>query len=125
MTLLLAIAGAVIAAHANLMVTVINGQNQVNTEQIHAEQALVLSAIDTDAEAAEKNLKFLVDAGLITDPDRRASILEYYEGRETGDGPTLNPGPRVRTSQAVPISDLAQGSPAVRAATRVGELHFE
>jgi hypothetical protein len=35
------------------------------------------------------NLKFLVDAGLISDPDRRKNIEKFLVNRAAGEGPAL------------------------------------
>jgi hypothetical protein len=36
------------------------------------------------------NLRFLLDAGLIVDPDRREKLAAYLKNREQANGPSLS-----------------------------------
>jgi hypothetical protein len=75
------IIGAVLAALANAEVAYVNGVNQRELEDRKGETALVLEAIKTnnDPEKAKVNLQFLVEAGLITEGNRRAQLVTFLK----------------------------------------------
>jgi hypothetical protein len=59
-------------------------------EETKAEGARILQMITTgDPDKAAVNLKFLLDAGLISDADRRKNIQAFLDNRAAGQGPTL------------------------------------
>src|SRR5262249_53722210 len=59
-------------------------------EEGKAEAARILEMIKTgDPDKAADNLKFLIDAGLISDADRRRNIRNFLANRPAGKGPTL------------------------------------
>src|SRR5262249_44334972 len=59
-------------------------------EEGKAEAARILEMIKTgDPEKAADNLKFLLDAGLISDADRRKNIQNFLAHRPAGKGPAL------------------------------------
>ena len=80
--LVLAIAGAALAAIGNLIATYYNSAEQRRLEGVRAGSQLVLEMIKTaDPDKAARNLKFLVDTKLITDASRGAAINGYLEAR--------------------------------------------
>src|SRR5215472_2539677 len=99
--LVLAILAAAIAALGNAAVTWLTGRSQHDLGTTKAEQARVLEEgkaeaarilemIKTgDPEKAADNLKFLLDAGLISDADRRKNIQNFLAHRPAGKGPAL------------------------------------
>src|SRR5262245_56309250 len=69
--LVVAVLAAAAAALGNAVVAVVNGSQQVTLENSKAESARILEMTKTGStEAAANNLNFLLDAGLITEPDR-------------------------------------------------------
>src|SRR5262245_1520933 len=60
-------------------------------EEAKAEAARILEVIKTgnDPDKAAANLKFLLDAGLISDTPRRLSIQVFLDTRQAGQGPAL------------------------------------
>ncbi len=101
--LVLAVLAAAIAALGNAAATLLTGREQIelettkavqarNTEETKAEAARILEVIKTgNPDKAAENLKFLVDAGLISDALRRASIEKFLTERKAGEGPALPP----------------------------------
>jgi hypothetical protein len=97
----LALLAAAIAGLGNAAAIWLNGMEQrkletTKTEQTRsieetkAEAARILEVIRTDnPDKAAANLKFLLDAGLISDADRRASIRTFLDARAAGQGPAL------------------------------------
>jgi len=116
--LVLAVLAAAIAALGNAAAIWLTGRSQHDLETTKAEQtrvleeskaeaARILEMIKTgDPEKAADNIKFLVDAGLISDPDRRKNIQNFLAHRPAGKGPALPVGaiwtPGMRS---VPIGD--------------------
>lgn len=85
-----AIIAAAVAATGNAAVALINGNQQVAVEQSKAESARILEMLKTgDPDKAAKNLEFLLQAGLISDPDRAALIKIFLANRPLGTGPAL------------------------------------
>jgi hypothetical protein len=99
--LVIAILAASIAAVGNATVTWMNGLEQRSLERSRAEQAArleeskaeaerILESIKTlNPEKAAANLKFLLEAGLIMEPSRRASLQKYVEGQPKSTTPTI------------------------------------
>jgi hypothetical protein len=99
--LVLAVLAAAIAALGNAAAIWLTGRSQHDLETAKAEQARVLEEgkaeatrilemIKTgDPEKAADNLKFLLDAGLISDADRRKNIQNFLADRPAGKGPAL------------------------------------
>ena len=99
--LVLAVLAAAIAALGNAAAIWLTGRSQHDLETTKAEQtrvleegkaeaARILEMIKTgDPEKAADNLKFLVDAGLISDADRRKNIQNFLAHRPAGKGPAL------------------------------------
>jgi hypothetical protein len=102
--LVLAVLAAAIAALGNAAAIWLTGIAQRNLETTKTEQARIieeskaeaariLEIIKTgnDPEKAAVNLKFLVDAGLISDADRRKNIQNFLAHRPAGAGPAFDP----------------------------------
>jgi hypothetical protein len=91
--LVVAIFAAAIAAGGNAVVTIVNGVQQRNIEDQKSEQARILEMIKTgDAEKAAGNLQFLLDAGLIDNPERAQKVKAFLAARQPGTGPALPGG---------------------------------
>jgi hypothetical protein len=110
--LVLAVLAAALAAGGNAVVALINGaaqresndlrtaaENKLQAEKASeerqledgkAEAARILEMIKTaDPDKAAVNLRFLLEAGLIVEPNRREKLAAYLKDREQGKGPTL------------------------------------
>ena len=88
--LVLAISAGVVAGFFNAAIAWVNGIQARTVEETRAEAARILEVIKTgDADKAAVNLKFLVDAGLISDIPRRNNIQAFLDIRTTGQGPAL------------------------------------
>jgi hypothetical protein len=112
--LVLAVLAAAVAAGGNALVTWLNGQQARDLEETKAEAARILEVIKTnDTEKAAANLKFLVDAGLISDANRRRNVENFLAHRPAGQGPAL-PFPGVSLQQEK-IVQQQKMSPAVSA----------
>jgi hypothetical protein len=74
----------------NAWVTWFSSQQSRTLEDRKAEAARVLEIIKTgDPEKAAVNLKFLLDAGLISDPDQRKQLQAFLDKTPPGRGPAL------------------------------------
>jgi len=110
--LVLAVLAATLAATGNAVVAFINGVEQRELERTRADAQLalerhkddslqaieeakaeatrILEVIKTnDVEKARNNLDFLNQAGLITNPKRRAELQAYLSKLKPGEGPAL------------------------------------
>jgi hypothetical protein len=95
--LVLAILAATIAASGNAAVVWLTGKTTLALEESKAEAARILEVIKTgDPDKAAKNLEFLVEAGLITEQNRRIQLREYLQKRKPGEGPQLPLAERLR-----------------------------
>lgn len=123
--LVAAIIAAAVAATGNAVVSALNGNSQRQLERDKAEEARILEMIKTgDAESAAENLRFLLDAGLISDVVRTNKLEAYLDRREPGTGPVLPGNTDIDRSRdrddGVP---LALGSEALKkAGLSVGRL---
>ncbi len=85
-----AILAATVAALGNALVSMTNGKLQRELEDQKSEQARILEMIKTgDPDKAAENLKFLLDAGLISNPEIAAKLGTFLSKRQPGSGPTL------------------------------------
>jgi len=88
--LVVAILAASIAALGNAWVTMTNGRLQLRLEDQKAEQARILEMIKTgDPDKAAVNLKFLLDAKLISKAETIKKLSEFLATRMPGSGPAL------------------------------------
>jgi GH24 family phage-related lysozyme (muramidase) len=93
--LIVAILAATVAAFGNALVSYINATSQINVEAQKSEQARILEMIKTGSpDKAAENLRFLLEAGLITDTKIRNQLTQYLSTRKEGSGPAL-PSPFV------------------------------
>ena len=119
--LVVALLAAAAAAFGNALVTLINGSQQralertrgnaqLALEESKAESARVLEMIKTgDSDKAADNLRFLLDAGLISDTDRVARLQAFLEQRNPGAGPSLPaPGSPVQFEQTSALTGAMQ-----------------
>ena len=105
----LAILAAAVAALGNGVVAVINGMSQRGLESQRAEQTRILEMIKTDSpDTAADNLQFLLDAGLILDPQLNRRLSTFLNERPPGTGPVLPTLSRSPPS-AVDIEAIAAG----------------
>jgi hypothetical protein len=120
--LVLAVLAAAIAGFGNAAAIWLNGRQARDLEETKAEAARILEVIRTDnPDKAATNLKFLVDAGLISDDARRASIRTFLASRGAGQGPVLpgwtwNPGLRSTTPEE--IEELIKKDPSAEPTLR-------
>jgi nicrotizing toxin Mtb-like protein len=106
--LAIALAIAALAAGGNVVVAYVNGKAQQRLEETKAEAGQVLEAIRTgNADKAAENLTFLVDAGLIGNPERRNSISAFLSKRQPGRGPSLPPTTARRDPNNRPLNARA------------------
>ena len=112
--LVLAVLAAAVAAAGNALVTWLNGQQARDLEETKAEAARILEVIKTnDTEKAAANLKFLVDAGLISDANRRRNVENFLAHRPAGQGPALPfPGVSLPAEKIVQQQTPPPSSPA-------------
>ena len=110
--LVLAIFAAALAAAGNASLAYINGSAQRSLEETRSDKQLelerekaviqktleetkaetsrILEVIKTgDPDKAVTNLKFLLEAGLITDEGRKKSLKEFLANRKPGEGPSI------------------------------------
>jgi hypothetical protein len=101
--LVIAIFTAAAAAAGNAIVALVNGLQGQQLESARGEAALILEMIKTgDPEKAAVNLRFLLDTGLIRDPERREALrIGLAKPQVPGIGPFL-PGP-APTPAPVPL----------------------
>lgn len=86
-----AIFAAAVAAAGNGLVTWMNDRAQRDLEERKAEAARILEVVKTgDPDKAAKNLQFLIDTGLIADPERLAAMKAYLTTRKPGEGPVVD-----------------------------------
>ena len=120
--LVLAIFAAALAASGNALLAYINGSAQKTLEETKAEASRILEVIKTaDQDQAVTNLKFLLEAGLITDEARRRSLETFLANRKPGEGPSIPP-PGAASSSGHPNYNLpppADNPAQTRAANRL------
>jgi hypothetical protein len=86
-----AIFAAAVAAAGNGLVTWMNDRAQRDLEERKAEAARILEVVKTgDPDKAAKNLQFLIDTGLIADPERLKAMKLYLTTRKPGEGPVVD-----------------------------------
>jgi hypothetical protein len=87
--LVIAILGAAVAGFGNAAVGFLSNMWQRELEAQKAEDSRILEAIKANPQQAAVNLNFLNNAGLITNPQRKANITLLLASREAGTGPSL------------------------------------
>ncbi|WP_422050113.1 hypothetical protein [Shimia sp.] len=103
--LVVAIFAGVFTLLGNAVVSIVQSQNALRLETtkaelnrelelVRTEQARILEMIKTngDAAQAEKNLKFLLKTGLISDKDTADRLSVYFDQTESSDFPTVSVG---------------------------------
>lgn len=127
--LVVAVLATAVGAAGNAAVSYLNGTSQRQLEADRAEQARLLEMIKTgDPDAAAENLSFLVDAGLVTNPDLVKTLRAFLAARKPGSGPALptasgNPliGGITGADDAIPLSQLGVARRSLaRSAAAVG-----
>jgi hypothetical protein len=129
--LLIAIGAAAIAAFGNIYVAVTNGKQGRDLEDRKSEQTRILEMIKTgNPDSAANNLRFLLEAGLITDPDRKQALEGYLASRRQGSGvslPSATPGAVggiIGVDDTVPVAGLPRDHPLSRLTGAVGQIEF-
>lgn len=75
---------------ATLDIEQIRAASEAARLRTRSESELILSVLDTgNPDSAAENLKFILDIGLINDPDLSAKLQRYLEQRAPGEGPAL------------------------------------
>ena len=88
--LIVAILAASIAAISSTAVALVNGIYSRQVDRQRSEEERILEMIKTgNADKAAENLRFLLSAGLITDPSTRSSLETFLNKRKAGSGPVL------------------------------------
>ncbi|SAL88769.1 hypothetical protein AWB74_08722 [Caballeronia arvi] len=109
--LVVAIFAAAVAAAGNAVVALTNGIFQRQLETQTSEHSRILEMIKTgDPDKAATNLKFLLDAGLVADPDNYRKLKAFLDTRKAGSGPTL-PAPESQRIVGQVVTSHAGDSP--------------
>ncbi|MEM0989001.1 MAG: OmpA family protein [Pseudomonadota bacterium] len=87
--LVLSILAAALAALSNAGIAYYNAEVDRQRQLHAAENARILQMLNVEPEQAARNLDFLLQTGLITDPKLRAALSDYLAAREPGTGPSL------------------------------------
>jgi N-acetyl-anhydromuramyl-L-alanine amidase AmpD len=88
--LVLSVLGVTLAAIGNAAVSYITAGQQRELEDRKSEQSRILEMLKTgNADKAAENLRFLVEAGLISDKTLIASLNQFQQQRKPGTGPSL------------------------------------
>jgi hypothetical protein len=121
--LVVAILAAAVAALGNAAVALVNGLQGQTLEDTRAESARILEMVKTgSADKAAENLRFLADAGLVTNTARLAAIRHFLETRSPGQGPFLPSSAVASLTSLAPANLLPSNDPLRRAAGTVGQL---
>ena len=92
--LVVAILAAALAAAGNVLVAIVNGYLQRNLEDKTSEDFRILEMIKTqNPDQNTANLKWLLQANLISDPKRRTDLQALVDKTAPGTGPALTSGP--------------------------------
>jgi hypothetical protein len=107
--LMVAIMTAALAGIINLVLAALNNHYQNETEREKIEAARVAEMVKTgDIKTAIGNLKFLIETGLIRNPDLKKSIQAYLDTHPDS-GPVLPASDRyaIEPTQALPVGSQA------------------
>lgn len=86
--LVVAVGVAALGAFGNIFINFHNAFEEQKQISLSAENARILEMIKIgDPLQVEKNLRFLIEAGLVGDEAIVTNILNYYENVDTGEGP--------------------------------------
>lgn len=108
--LVVAVFAAAVAAMGSALVALLNGRSQRMLEASKAESDRILEVVKTgDPEKAAVNLRFLMDAGLVSEPARVAQLKAYLSTRQAGGGVALpSPGRFAFAKDALASEDVQQ-----------------
>lgn len=137
--LVITILAAALAAFGNAGVTLLNGRQQRGLEKENgerqrqlerdkSEQTRILEMIKTaDPDKAAENLKFLIEAGLVSDVEQQKKLKEFLANREEGTGPSLPAqapyfGGIIGADDAIKIETLTEDSGLKKVSNAVGRL---
>jgi hypothetical protein len=117
--IVVAIGAAMVAGVANAVVSYLNNSGQSELENVKAENSRILEVIKTDdSEKAKKNLRFLLEAGLVLNEETRRRLSDYLKKQLPGEGPSLPVAVRapVATDQRIKFSKVValQGNAKIR-----------
>ena len=105
--LIVAILAASIAAISSTAVALVNGICSRQVDRQRSEEERILEMIKTgNADKAAENLRFLLSAGLITDPSTRSSLETFLNKRKAGSGPVLPTTSADAVARATKLEDL-------------------
>jgi V8-like Glu-specific endopeptidase len=128
--LVVAIIAATMAAVGNAVVSIVNGNLQRQLENQKSEQTRILEMIKTNnPDKAAENLGFLLEAGLISDPEQQTKLKQFLATRKPGTGPSLPSqapqgtiGGITGTDDAVDVKELAEDSSLKKQSVAVGQI---
>jgi hypothetical protein len=81
----------VLALLSNVAVTLINAQESRTLEAMKAEHARILAAIQSPSPNQNaENLSFLLESGLVSNPETAAKIRSFLLQRKPNTGPALS-----------------------------------
>jgi hypothetical protein len=116
--LTLAVASAVFAVLGTWLGAVLQGYNETELERQKFEAALIEKALDTkDQQASARNLLFLLQAGLISDPEGKISALARSPERLPSCAPNLTLFPPSGDGDTVMINGVVvpnEGCPEIK-----------
>lgn len=122
--ILIAVITAAAVAVGNAAVSLMNAGSQVELEREKAEQARILEMIKTgNTETAAKNIKFLLEVGLIRNKETEQSLHSFLVNRKPGEGPSLpSPGTVIASDAAKQLQEFSTLDPIYAASKPVGKL---
>ena len=127
--LFIAVLAAAIAAAGNAIVSYTDGRSERDLEDRKSEQARIQEMIKTgDPDTAARNLKFLVDSGLIADAKTVKALNAYLRNRKPGSGAALPAASGVvaggifGTDDTVPLDAIPSSTPISNVAAAVGRI---
>jgi N-acetyl-anhydromuramyl-L-alanine amidase AmpD len=122
--LVLSVIGAALAAAGNAAVSFFNGRQQIDLEDRKSEQSRILEMVKTGSpDKAAENLRFLVDAGLVSDPLLRQRLEKFQRERQPGTGPSLPTPTGNSIAERLALLDKAAASSLAPAAAEGARFH--
>ena len=107
--LVLALLAATVAGLGNVFVAFHNGGEQRALEQMQAEHARIVAAINGDLTTASDKIRFLLDTHLIADPVTRTYISAYIDTRQVTNPSVAADAPPPSPNSAVKRVEVASG----------------